>query len=145
MKRWRGGGCPPGPALLRAALFAVLLSLPAAGPAAPPPSSPADSGLDSLRREPITVLHAAIDRGLADEIASRARYHHRRIGRDLGLGREVEATILLVTDRLPESRYRELDRSLAPWIAGPRDPMLLTIDDPFVTVSYRLGCNILGV
>jgi hypothetical protein len=106
------------PSPLRTALLVAVLSLPGNPLAAPLPSSPADSGLDSLRKTPITVLHATGDRGLADKIASRARYHHGRIRQDLGLEGEVEATILLVTDRLPESRYRELDRSLAPWIAG---------------------------
>lgn len=118
VKTWWGKGWQPVPAPLRTVLLVAVLSLPGIPLAAPLPSSPTDSGLDSLRKAPITVLHATDDRGLADEIASRARYHHGRIRRDLGLEREVEATILLVTDRLPESRYRELDRSLAPWIAG---------------------------
>jgi hypothetical protein len=118
VKRRRREECRPLPLLLLAALLAAILSLPGTAPAALLPSFPADSGLDSLRLAPITVLHAAADRGLAEEIAARARHHHRRIRRDLGLSGEVEATILLVTDRLPESRYRELDRSLAPWFAG---------------------------
>ena len=118
VKRRRSEGRRPVPAPVRAALLAAVLSLPGIPLAAPLSSSPTDSGIESLRQAPITVLHAADDRGLADTIASRARHHHRRIREDLGLQREVETTILLVTDRLPESRYRDLDRSLAPWLAG---------------------------
>jgi hypothetical protein len=111
-------GCRRVPVSLRPVLLIAVLSLPGVPFAAPLSSAPAAGGLDTFRQPPITVLHAAGDRGLAAEIASMARHHHRRIRQDLGLEREVGATILLVTARLPESRYRKLDRSLAPWLAG---------------------------
>ncbi len=137
-KIWGRERCRPVPATLRSALLVALLSLPGSPFAAPLPSAPVESGLDAYRQAPISILHAAGDRGLAVEIAAAARHHHRRIRKDLGLESAVEVTILLVTDRLPESRYRELDRTLAPWLAGAA-----WVKEQFVIIRILPGQSIL--
>jgi hypothetical protein len=84
----------------------------------PAAAGAAEAGFEALRRGPITVLHAPADRGFALAVAGKAASHHERIRRDLGLRREVEVALLLLTGESPAAAREEWKRRLPPWLAG---------------------------
>ena len=78
----------------------------------------AEAGFEALRQGPVTVLHAPADAGFARAVAEKAVFHHERIRRDLGLQRQVEVSLLLLTGESPEEAREEWKRRLPPWLAG---------------------------
>ncbi|MFC1657296.1 peptidase MA family metallohydrolase [Candidatus Moduliflexota bacterium] len=105
---------------MRSLLAAIVLAacLPSCPAAAAPAAPSLLSEAASLRSGPVTVLHAPADRALAGRLARRAAGIHERIREDLGLEKEIEVTVLLLTDRLPDAVTRPYDDPLETWIAG---------------------------
>lgn len=76
----------------------------------------------AARAGPIAVLHAEGDAGYAREVAGLAAAAHERIRVDLGLGRGVEAAVLLLSPNSPESTREAWAQRLPRWIAGVAIP-----------------------
>jgi len=110
MARLRSARVRKGCATLLATAGLLLSAASAAGAGEP--------GLESLRQGPVTVLHAPADAGFARAVAGKAAFHHERIRRDLGLRREVEVALLLLTGASPAEAREEWKRRLPPWLAG---------------------------
>ncbi len=97
------------------AAIALAAVFPALAGAGTPPPLP---GTAATGYGPVTVLHAPPDKALAERLARRAAGIHGRIREDLGLEKEIDVTVLLLTDRLPEEVARSYDDPLEDWIAG---------------------------